>query len=46
MGELKDAQTDDARVKDPKYLVVIGICTHLGCVPLGQKGLYNGMLII
>ena len=26
-----------ARVKKPEWLVMVGICTHLGCVPLGQK---------
>ncbi len=35
--ELKHKATDQSRVKDPKWLVVIGVCTHLGCVPLGQK---------
>jgi ubiquinol-cytochrome c reductase iron-sulfur subunit len=29
----KDPQPDSARVKRPDWLVVIGICTHLGCVP-------------
>ena len=29
----KDPQPDAARVKRPDWLVVIGICTHLGCVP-------------
>lgn len=29
----KDPQPDAARVKQPEWLVVIGICTHLGCVP-------------
>ena len=29
--------SDDERVQDPKWLVVLGVCTHLGCVPLGQK---------
>ena len=29
--------TDESRVKNPKWLVVVGVCTHLGCVPLGQK---------
>ncbi len=24
------------------WLVMIGVCTHLGCVPLGQAGEYNG----
>lgn len=39
MDDLKDPQTDEARVKDghAQYLVVKGVCTHLGCVPLGQK---------
>jgi ubiquinol-cytochrome c reductase iron-sulfur subunit len=26
-----------ARVQNDKWLVVLGVCTHLGCVPLGQK---------
>ena len=34
---LKHKATDESRVKDPKWLIVIGVCTHLGCVPLGQK---------
>lgn len=37
VDELPDPQADDARVKQPEWLVVIGVCTHLGCVPLGQK---------
>jgi len=36
-GELPDPQTDQARVKKAEWLVVRGVCTHLGCVPLGQK---------
>ncbi len=44
---LIDSATDASRVKQPEWLVVIGICTHLGCVPLGQKtgdlhGKYGG----
>jgi ubiquinol-cytochrome c reductase iron-sulfur subunit len=36
---LPDQQTDAQRVKAGKseWLVVLGVCTHLGCVPLGQK---------
>jgi len=34
---LRDPQTDAMRVQRPDWLVVIGICTHLGCIPLGQK---------
>jgi len=38
----RDPQTDAERVVDPKYLVVIGVCTHLGCVPIAGAGDYNG----
>jgi ubiquinol-cytochrome c reductase iron-sulfur subunit len=34
---LRDPQPDSARVQKPEWLVVVGICTHLGCIPLGQK---------
>ena len=34
---LRDPQTDDERAKNEKYIVLVGVCTHLGCVPLGQK---------
>ena len=34
---LPDPQVDDERVKQAEWLVVVGICTHLGCIPLGQK---------
>jgi ubiquinol-cytochrome c reductase iron-sulfur subunit len=39
VASLRDPQTDAARVKSghDQWLVVIGICTHLGCVPLGNK---------
>lgn len=36
-ADLRDPQPDSARVKKPAWLVVIGVCTHLGCVPLGQR---------
>ena len=35
--ELRDPEGDDVRAQKPEYLVVLGVCTHLGCVPLGQK---------
>lgn len=41
LSELLDPQEDALRVKKPEWLVVIGICTHLGCVPLGQKPTEN-----
>jgi ubiquinol-cytochrome c reductase iron-sulfur subunit len=34
---LPDPQPDEARVQQPEWLVVVGICTHLGCIPLGNK---------
>lgn len=37
LAKLIDPQTDKERVKNEKYLIVVGICTHLGCVPVGQK---------
>lgn len=27
---------------NPKYLIVVGICTHLGCVPIAGAGEFNG----
>ncbi len=49
VGSLRDKQSDADRVKPGKseWLVVVGICTHLGCIPLGNKegeprGDYNG----
>lgn len=35
-----DPQADDKRVIKPEYLVVVGVCTHLGCIPNrnGAKG--------
>jgi ubiquinol-cytochrome c reductase iron-sulfur subunit len=37
-ARLPDPQPDAARVQKPEWLVVVGVCTHLGCVPLGQTG--------
>ncbi len=44
---LKDPENDSDRVEKDEWLIVLGVCTHLGCVPLGQKmsdskGEYNG----
>src|SRR3954464_5049356 len=35
--DLVDPQADDVRTKKPEWLIVVGICTHLGCIPLGQR---------
>ena len=47
ISALIDKETDEDRVQKPEWLVLVGICTHLGCVPVGQKptdvkGDYNG----
>eukprot|EP01041_Mallomonas_annulata_P005778 gene5778-11676_t len=42
LAGLKDPQTDAVRAADPKWLIVLGICTHLGCVPISGAGEYGG----
>jgi ubiquinol-cytochrome c reductase iron-sulfur subunit len=47
LSDLRDPQTDAQRAIKPEWLVIEGVCTHLGCVPLGNKpgepkGDYNG----
>ncbi len=37
LDDLPDPQPDSARVQKPEWLIVVGVCTHLGCIPLGQK---------
>ena len=37
LSNLRDPQADDQRVQKPEWLIVVGVCTHLGCVPQGQK---------
>ncbi|MSO76051.1 MAG: ubiquinol-cytochrome c reductase iron-sulfur subunit [Alphaproteobacteria bacterium] len=37
IATLPDPQADAKRVKKPEWLIMVGVCTHLGCVPLGQK---------
>ena len=47
IDDMRDPQADADRVANEKYIVLVGVCTHLGCVPLGQKtgdikGQYGG----
>ena len=42
MEDLPDPEKDEDRAKNPEWLVILGVCTHLGCVPLNDKGDYNG----
>jgi ubiquinol-cytochrome c reductase iron-sulfur subunit len=37
VSTLRDKQDDKDRVKKPEWLVLVGICTHLGCIPGGTK---------
>jgi len=41
LKDLKDPEKDSDRVKNPEWLVMVGVCTHLGCVPLDGKGEFN-----
>jgi ubiquinol-cytochrome c reductase iron-sulfur subunit len=49
LGELRDPQSLAERTKPGKsnWLITLGVCTHLGCVPLGtaegeNRGDYGG----
>ncbi|HZP78593.1 MAG TPA: ubiquinol-cytochrome c reductase iron-sulfur subunit [Pseudolabrys sp.] len=44
VASLPDPQADQARVKEghDQWLILIGICTHLGCIPLAHQGNYDG----
>ncbi|GMN49383.1 hypothetical protein TIFTF001_018553 [Ficus carica] len=39
---LRHPQEDSDRVKNPEWLIVIGVCTHLGCIPLPNAGDFGG----
>ncbi len=41
-ADLIDPEDDQDRAEKPEWLIMIGICTHLGCVPLDQRGDYGG----
>jgi ubiquinol-cytochrome c reductase iron-sulfur subunit len=49
LSELRDPQTLEQRTKDghKNWLITLGVCTHLGCVPLGagegeNRGQFGG----
>lgn len=42
LSTLRDPQSDSDRCLNPEWLVVVGVCTHLGCVPLPNAGDYHG----
>jgi len=42
VSTLRDPQTDAERAIQPEWLVVLGVCTHLGCVPIANSGDFGG----
>ncbi|MDP6346359.1 MAG: ubiquinol-cytochrome c reductase iron-sulfur subunit [Alphaproteobacteria bacterium] len=42
LTDLPDPQGDEERAERPEWLVLVGVCTHLGCVPLGLQGQFKG----
>jgi ubiquinol-cytochrome c reductase iron-sulfur subunit len=42
VGSLRHPQHDAERVQNPEWLVIIGVCTHLGCVPIANAGEFGG----
>ncbi|MCE2509761.1 MAG: ubiquinol-cytochrome c reductase iron-sulfur subunit [Alphaproteobacteria bacterium] len=37
VADLRDPESDQKRAEKPEWLILVGVCTHLGCIPLGQK---------
>jgi ubiquinol-cytochrome c reductase iron-sulfur subunit len=49
LDDLPHRESDEDRTQKAEWLVMVGVCTHLGCVPKGQragdpKGEYGGWL--
>lgn len=42
VSTLRDVETDAVRVQKPNWLIILGICTHLGCVPISGAGEFGG----
>jgi ubiquinol-cytochrome c reductase iron-sulfur subunit len=42
MANLRDVETHADRTKQANMLVCLGVCTHLGCVPIAKAGDWNG----
>ena len=37
LDDLVDPEADSARAEKPEWLILVGVCTHLGCIPLGTS---------
>ncbi|KAH7984075.1 cytochrome b-c1 complex subunit Rieske, mitochondrial [Rhipicephalus sanguineus] len=42
LASLRDPQDDKERTQNPEWLIVLGVCTHLGCVPIANAGDFGG----
>ena len=42
LDDLPAPEADEDRVERPEWLVMIGVCTHLGCIPVSDQGDYDG----
>lgn len=42
LAELRDPEDDSVRTQKPEWLVIVGVCTHLGCVPIANAGDWGG----
>ncbi|XP_074644931.1 cytochrome b-c1 complex subunit Rieske, mitochondrial-like [Tubulanus polymorphus] len=42
LSELRHPEHDNERTKNPEWLVLLGVCTHLGCVPIADAGDFGG----
>lgn len=42
VAQLRDPERDEDRVQKPEWLILIGVCTHLGCVPIANAGDFGG----
>lgn len=40
--DLIEPEADADRVQRPEWLVMSGVCTHFGCIPLDQQGEFGG----
>jgi len=43
-ASMREPETDAQRVKKPEWLIQIGVCTHLGCIPISDAGNFGGYL--
>jgi len=42
LGEVDASDANRSLSEDGEWLVMMGVCTHLGCVPLGDAGDFGG----